>query len=390
MIIRTLVAAVAVAAMGSTVEAADLGGNCCADLEERVAELESTVVRKGNRKVSVRISGQINQLVLFHDADGGDLTDPKIMDPGHERNESRLDVQGVANINSGLRAGFVLSLGFGDAINNSGSPDVRESYIFIDSDALGKILLGRAPEATEGIMELSLSRGASNVFLLGDLTPIDTYVTDEVGLTLDNPFDGTRRQTLRYVSPSVAGFIVSASLSNDEVWDISLRYAGEFGAFQVAAGIGYRNEEDTVDRTFVGGSASVMHVPTGLFVDGAYGHSDGVQTGSFTFDIGGVDFTIPFAIADTEVTTYGGRIGIEQRWIEAGKTTVFAQYETLDIDAADVDPYAFGLGINQQIEAAAMDIYLGWKYIDLDFGGDDNPLSWLGTDYVVEPGGNLR
>ena len=31
--------------------AADLGGNCCADLEERVAELEATTARKGNRKV---------------------------------------------------------------------------------------------------------------------------------------------------------------------------------------------------------------------------------------------------------------------------------------------------------------------------------------------------
>jgi hypothetical protein len=29
--------------------AADLGGNCCADLEERIAELEATTARKGNR-----------------------------------------------------------------------------------------------------------------------------------------------------------------------------------------------------------------------------------------------------------------------------------------------------------------------------------------------------
>ncbi len=32
--------------------AADLGGDCCADLEERIAELEATTARKGNRKVS--------------------------------------------------------------------------------------------------------------------------------------------------------------------------------------------------------------------------------------------------------------------------------------------------------------------------------------------------
>ena len=38
-------------AMGaSPAKAADLGGDCCADLEERVAELEATTVRKGNKK----------------------------------------------------------------------------------------------------------------------------------------------------------------------------------------------------------------------------------------------------------------------------------------------------------------------------------------------------
>ena len=36
---------------------ADLGGDCCADLEERVAELEATTVRKGNKKVSVTLYG---------------------------------------------------------------------------------------------------------------------------------------------------------------------------------------------------------------------------------------------------------------------------------------------------------------------------------------------
>ncbi len=40
-----------------TAEAADFGGNCCADLEERIAELEATTARKGNRKVSLSVYG---------------------------------------------------------------------------------------------------------------------------------------------------------------------------------------------------------------------------------------------------------------------------------------------------------------------------------------------
>ena len=52
------------------VKAADLGGGCCADLEERVAELEATTARKGNRVVSLQIYGQVNKgLLIWDDGD---------------------------------------------------------------------------------------------------------------------------------------------------------------------------------------------------------------------------------------------------------------------------------------------------------------------------------
>ncbi len=51
----------------SPANAADLGGDCCADLEERVAELEATTVRKGNKKVSVTISGWVVKDINFWD-----------------------------------------------------------------------------------------------------------------------------------------------------------------------------------------------------------------------------------------------------------------------------------------------------------------------------------
>ena len=47
--------------------AADLGGNCCADLEERIAELEATTARKGNRKVSLTMSGWVAEQVTYWD-----------------------------------------------------------------------------------------------------------------------------------------------------------------------------------------------------------------------------------------------------------------------------------------------------------------------------------
>ena len=56
-------------------KAADLGGDCCADLEERVAELEATTVRKGNKKVSVTLSGWVVKDVTW-------------WDDGHENNST--------------------------------------------------------------------------------------------------------------------------------------------------------------------------------------------------------------------------------------------------------------------------------------------------------------
>ena len=51
----------------TSANAADLGGNCCADLEERIAELEATTARKSNRKVSLTISGWVAEQVTFWD-----------------------------------------------------------------------------------------------------------------------------------------------------------------------------------------------------------------------------------------------------------------------------------------------------------------------------------
>jgi hypothetical protein len=64
--------AIAVALSGSwlassAIRAANFDSDCCADLELRVAELEATTARKGNKKVSVQVYGKINRMVEFWD-----------------------------------------------------------------------------------------------------------------------------------------------------------------------------------------------------------------------------------------------------------------------------------------------------------------------------------
>src|SRR5690606_25367467 len=91
----------------TSASAADLGGNCCADLEERIAELEATTARKGNRKVSLTISGWVAEQVTW-------------WDDGHESNTyvtglgttlgTNVKFTGQAQIVPGWTAGYVLHL----------------------------------------------------------------------------------------------------------------------------------------------------------------------------------------------------------------------------------------------------------------------------------------
>jgi hypothetical protein len=103
-----LALAVIVSAVGAVAfaqkpaKAADLGGDCCSDLEERIAELEATTVRKGNKKVSVTLYGKVNRAMLF-------------WDDGHEQNaysvdnsyeSTRFGVKGSAKIGGNWSGGY--------------------------------------------------------------------------------------------------------------------------------------------------------------------------------------------------------------------------------------------------------------------------------------------
>ena len=112
--LRGTVSLMAIAALscvvGATVfvakpaKAADLGGDCCADLEERVAELEATTARKGNKKVSVQIYGKVNRALMFWD-DGGEQN---VYSVDNYNESSRTGFKGNAKISDDWSAGYRL------------------------------------------------------------------------------------------------------------------------------------------------------------------------------------------------------------------------------------------------------------------------------------------
>ena len=126
--------------------AADLGGNCCADLEERVAELEATTARKGNRRVSLTVSGHVNEAVMFW---GRRRRAKRLCRVQQRQPHPLFRFVGEAKITSDWSAGYLLEIGVRYA--NSGSRnqttpfaggdrnqiDIRHSAWWVEIQALG-------------------------------------------------------------------------------------------------------------------------------------------------------------------------------------------------------------------------------------------------------------
>lgn len=142
--------------------AADLGGDCCADLEERIAELEATSARKGNRKVSLTISGYVAQEVTYWD-DGGE-SNVYLHGLGPTQ-ATHFKLNGQAQIAPGWTAGYLLRIQNladnpfgrdpdGSALNQNSDNysqglNVQMSYWYIQSKELGKLSVGRQAHAAK-------------------------------------------------------------------------------------------------------------------------------------------------------------------------------------------------------------------------------------------------
>ncbi|MEQ1715919.1 MAG: hypothetical protein ABL907_08035 [Hyphomicrobium sp.] len=91
---------------------AALAGDCHADLETRIAELEAATARKGNRKVSLNIAGQVNKALLIWDDGRGRNT----CVAGNTNDQTKLSISGDARFAPGDFAGLNPSMLAGDRI----------------------------------------------------------------------------------------------------------------------------------------------------------------------------------------------------------------------------------------------------------------------------------
>lgn len=354
-------------AYAAKADAADLGGTCCADLEQRIAELEATTARKGNRKVSLVIAGQLNKALFYYDAkDVGLGSDTRVIENG--ASESFVTITGAGQIRPGWLAGYVLELGQGqtgidiniaaNGINGGVGTDndiyTRQSYAFVRSDDLGTLSIGLQSMATDDLVHQNVARtDAASKRLTAH--PIGHVSFSLVGIELLNvplePFNGRKANAVKYTSPTVSGFTASAAWnSEDDSWDAALRFAGEGGGFTVVGAIGYYDDKTNdiaeeietltgplgISSKTITINAGVKHNVSGLFAQGTWARLDvNSQLTSFTTDAWHV------------------QAGWEGKVIDAGPLTIWGEYAEWS-DLADLR--AYGIGLNQNLNDA-FDLY---------------------------------
>jgi len=387
-------------------KAADLGGDCCADLEERIAELEATTARKGNRKVSLTISGQVNRALLIWD-DGVD-SDAYVVD--NSNSSTRFRFTGSATMKPGWKTGFLVEIELRDAASslvNQANDDIRtvdernlrtrHANWYIESEQLGRVTVGQGSAATKDIVLINLGGSLSDADLYyNNSFRLRTPVVGGIGFSplvwsdLAGAMDGQRIDGIRYDTPSIYGFILSAAWGENDYFDIALRFRKEWNSFRIAAGIGYSWDGDLQTFTLsngapavgrirgsgdieeVKGSLSVMHVPTGLYASFAAGARDAsdVTTTAGVVTRGGYDADYWYL-----------QLGITQKWLSYGPTTIYGEYGNYNDFAVNLDlvgPYGgaglitssdvtrWGFGITQAFDSAALELYGQFHYYEAD------------------------
>ncbi|MCB1478349.1 MAG: hypothetical protein KDJ62_05655 [Rhodobiaceae bacterium] len=258
---------------------------------------------------------------------------------------------------------------------------LQKAELFIGTRELGKVYLGLGETAYAGLHSMTLGpiahvtnsdpnlrAGEHEVFGFGSNYAL--FTPDVTGVQ--------EASRVKYVSPTIAGFMLSASAGEpdhvgagfdvgDDYWDIALRYAGEFGAFRVAAGIGYQDfdrNQSSYSQQNLTGTASLMHVPSGVFV---------------TFNYTNSNRDAPMALGATDVDSadsFYAHAGITQKWFSIGQTTIYGEYGVTDDGESSGAFYTrgseqtnFGVGLVQNFDRYGVSAYLTYNNIGAERNG---------------------
>ena len=358
------------------------------NLQNRLDQLESQqaappvipkkVVRSGKAPVTLTLSGQFSRISFFAD----DGFDDGFFNSDNEMSSTRWRFVGAAKINSEWSAGGKIELDVEgnssdgvtidqDTSKGDNDTDQRQMNVYIKSKSLGKLTLGKTDAVSNNIAQIDLSGTSiaeySGIQDVGGSLQFRNSATGanvskvsagstQTGDGVWSQFDGmSRRNVIRYDSPSLAGFTASASHIQGDAKDVALRYKANYkqAGLKVAAGIAYwqHGERSTSFEGGIGGSVSLLH-------------SSGAN----------ITFSAGTAMRDDEASQndpwgFFVKPGFQFKATSLGKTAVsghYARADDLGTSISDPEFQSFGFELVQNIDAAALELFVFFSNWSLD------------------------
>ena len=241
--------------------------------------------------VDFKISGQINRAVLW--GDNGNDDDVKFVD--NDNSSTRFRFTGENAFDEVWKVGIVWEVQMESNSSSDSGIDIGENSdvggtsfterkieFYVDHKNLGRIWLGQGDTASNSTAEVDLSgtdvvNYSSIVDMAGGFSFRDdddnvvAYISD-----VFNNYDGlSRRDRIRYDTPTFFGFYASSSYMNGQSYDLALRSAHEWQNFgKLATAVAYvpgDNQRDEYKQ--FDGSISFLH-NSGLNLTFSHGRRD--------------------------------------------------------------------------------------------------------------------
>ncbi|WP_282156988.1 porin [Shimia thalassica] len=240
---------------------------------------------------------------------------------------------------------------------------IRKVEFILKTDRAGTFYLGQGSVSTDGaamndLSGTSLAQGSG----IGDMAgaylfrnSAGSLTARAIGTTMPN-FDGGRRLRVRYDTPEVAGFSLSASYGEEVLaynadfttQNAALRYGKKVGAFKMKGALGYAKVELAAgaERHDTIGSFSVLH-DSGWNLSLSAG--DREESGDYTY----------------------GKVGYRANWWSIGESAVSVDYyagNDMSI-ATSSQSEAWGLAFVQNVKKHNVQLYAAYRRYSLSEPG---------------------
>ncbi len=277
--------------------------------------------------MKLKVSGQVNRAVLYAD----NKQDDEVFFVDNDNSGTRFRFVASGRLNDDVTAGATIELQFesnstpnirfnanggtGGTPIGGGANGVGERIgeVWFSSASMGKLTLGQGNTASNGTSEVDLSgTGIISYSGVADsggglgfarTNGAGFADDDRVGQIFTNLDGGSRRDRIRYDTPTFAGFKASTSASQGGRWDVALRYANQFAGAKIAGAIAYQGANAVGAGNRINGSLSIL-LDNGLSLTGAAGQNNNKGRSDTNFYYGKVAFTTS-SISQYGKTSFG-------------------------------------------------------------------------------------